>query len=61
MKAKDDPTIERIRKARHKISKECGHDPQRIVEYYSQLQEKYKDRIISDSEREGLPKEPVKV
>ncbi len=61
MKAKDDPTIARIREARHQISEECGHDAQRIVEYYGKLQKKYQDRIISDSKEETSPCEPVKV
>ena len=61
MKAKDDPTITRIREARHQISEECGHDPQRIIEYYGRLQKKYQDRIISDSREETIPREPVKV
>jgi hypothetical protein len=60
MKAKDDPTITRIREARHQISKQCGHDPQKIVKYYAKLQEKYRDRIISDSEEEIMPSESVK-
>lgn len=61
MKANDDPTITRIREVRHQISEECGHDPQRIVEYYSKLQKKYQDRIIGNSEEETIPSEPVKV
>ena len=61
MRAKDDPTITRIRETRHKISEKCGHDPQKIVEYYAKLQKKYQDRIISDSEEEMMPGEPVKV
>jgi hypothetical protein len=61
MKTKDDPTITRIREARHRISEECGHDPQRIVEYYAKLQKKYQDRIINDSEEEVTPAGPVKV
>jgi hypothetical protein len=61
MKTKDDPTITRIREARRRISEECGHDPQRVVEYYTNLQKKYQDRIINDSEEEMTPAEPVKV
>jgi hypothetical protein len=42
-----DPTIERIREARHRISEKCGHDPKRLVEYYMKLQaEKYADRLV---------------
>lgn len=42
-----DPTIARIREARHRISEKCGHDPKKLVEYYKQLQEeKYSDRLV---------------
>ena len=42
-----DPTIARIREARHCISEKCGHDPKRLVEYYMKLQEeKYADRLV---------------
>lgn len=40
MQLKDDPTIAGIRETRHKISEEFGHDPQRIIAYYIQLQKK---------------------
>ena len=44
---KPDPTIARIREARHRISEQCGHDPKRLVEYYMKLQEeKYADRLV---------------
>ncbi len=44
MKQEPDPAIERIREVRHRISEEHGHDPQRIVEYYLELQKKYQPR-----------------
>ena len=40
MQLKDDPTLASIREIRHEISEEFGHDPQRIVEYYLELQKK---------------------
>lgn len=43
---KDDATIARIREVRHKISEAHGHDPKRVIDYYIQLQEKYKDRLV---------------
>jgi len=61
MKAKDDPTITRIREARHKISEDCEHDPQKMVEYYVELQKKYQERVISSTQQETTPGEPVKV
>lgn len=50
MKPKDDPTIERIREARHRISEEHGHDPQKIVEYFLELQKKYDERLLDTKE-----------
>jgi hypothetical protein len=58
MEQKDDPTIERIREARHRISARHSHDPQKIVEYYLELQKKYKQRLLEDTEEEHS--EPVK-
>ena len=47
---KDDPTIERIRKARHEISETNQHDPRRLVDYYLELQKKYKERLQSSAD-----------
>lgn len=38
MATQDDPTTKRIREARHRISEKCGHDPQRLVDYYIKMQ-----------------------
>lgn len=40
-------TLERIRRVRHEISAECGHDPQKLVEYYIKLQERHRERLVS--------------
>ena len=58
MKQKDDPTIERIRETRHRISEAHNHDPQKIVEYYLELQKKYKQRLLADMDE--THSEPVK-
>ncbi len=34
----NDPVIDRIREARHLISEECGHDPEKLIEYYIRRQ-----------------------
>ncbi len=47
---KPDPTLAKIRAARHRISERCGHDPRRLVEYYLQVQEAYRDRLIWPSQ-----------
>ena len=52
MKYKVDLTIKRIREARHRISAKFEHDPKKVIEYYMELQKKYRDRILSDTEIE---------
>ena len=49
MMLKDDPAIKRIREVRHRISKEHGHDPQKLVNYYIELQKQYQ---LIDSAKE---------
>lgn len=51
MKLNDDPTIARIREARHYISQEYSHDPQRVVDYYIKLQKKYQSILNYPSRR----------
>ncbi|MGH2412195.1 MAG: hypothetical protein ACRDEA_00550 [Microcystaceae cyanobacterium] len=36
-----DEAIGQIRQIRHKISEEHGHDPQKLVSYYIELQKHY--------------------
>ena len=43
----DEPALTRIRKARQRISAKCGHYPEKLVEYYIELQKQYQDRLIS--------------
>jgi hypothetical protein len=43
----DDPTIKAVRDARHRISAMVGHDPRKLVEHYRQLQERHRERLIS--------------
>ena len=44
---KNDLVIDRIRKARHSISTECGHDPKKLVEYYMRRQDKRRSQTSS--------------
>ncbi len=46
-----DPTLARIREARHRISEKCGHDPRRLVEYYMEVQKQYSDRLVWPSKQ----------
>lgn len=39
--AKKDEAISQIRNVRHIISEENGHDPQKLVKYYIELQKQY--------------------
>lgn len=46
-----DPAIEEVRDARRRISERVGHDPARLVQYYIELQEQYRERLLSSPER----------
>lgn len=56
MRLEDDPTIRRIRDARHRISEECGHDARRLVEYYVEMERR--DGLRPD--KEAVPDTPSK-
>jgi hypothetical protein len=57
---KDDPTITKIREARHNISEANAHDPQKVIDYYIQLQKQYQERLIKSSEDEKESEPSVK-
>lgn len=42
-----DPAIDEVREIRHRISERFQHDPRRLVEYYMEYQEQYRDRLVS--------------
>jgi hypothetical protein len=44
---KEDPTIDAVREARHRISESVAHDPRKLVEYYRRLQERHRERLIT--------------
>jgi len=46
MKTTEDEPIERIRRTRHEISAQHGHDPRRLVEYYVEPQKAHEQRLI---------------
>ena len=54
---KDDPVIKAVRDARHQISESVDHDPQKLVEYYRQRQEKHPDRVVSRQANELHPQD----
>jgi hypothetical protein len=43
----DDDVIDEIRAIRRRISEQFQNDPGRLVAYYMQLQEQYRDRLWS--------------
>ena len=49
-----DPVIDEVREVRHRISERCGHNPERLVAYYLELQQQFRDRLISN-ERSSKP------
>jgi len=42
----NDAVIDEIREVRHRISQRFDHDPERLVAYYMEWQERYRDRFI---------------
>jgi hypothetical protein len=45
-KQPSDPVIDEVREVRRRISEQCGHDPERLVAYYMELQQQFADRLI---------------
>ncbi len=52
-----DPVIDEIREVRHRISERFAHDPARLVTYYTELQEQYRDRLIDPAKTPERPDE----
>jgi len=44
-----DAAISQIREVRHRISEQQEHDPQRVVDYYLELQRKFVKRLLPDN------------
>jgi len=49
MKKKTDPTLERIRAARKRISAQHGHDIEKMIAYYRRRQEEIESKKEIDS------------
>ncbi len=47
-----DPTLGRIRQARHEISERFDHDPDALVAHYMELDKKYSDRLWKEDGEE---------
>ena len=48
----NDAVLDRIRQARHQISEEHTHDPEKLVAYYIELQKQYSQRLLESSQIE---------
>ena len=44
-----DVAITQIRAVWHRISEQHGHDPQRLINYYLELQQKFTKRLLADN------------
>ena len=55
----DDAVIDEIREARHRISERYGHDPERLVEYYQEMQKKFADRLLPSEATKPQADQPV--
>ena len=42
---KQDAGLEEVRRIREKISRQFGNDPEKLVQHYIELQERYKERL----------------
>ncbi len=45
-----DPVIDEVREVRHRISARVDHDPAKLVEYYMNFQQQYRDRLVDTSQ-----------
>lgn len=43
----DSPIVEEVRRRRHEISERFGHDLQAYYHHLKELEEKYRDRVVS--------------
>ena len=46
MSKNEDGSLAQIRRVRHEISEEFGHDPNRLVDYYIALQTSHAERLL---------------
>ena len=58
MSKSEEGALAHIRRVRHEISEEFGHDPYRLVDYYIALQNSHADRLleaVAPKENSGIP------
>ncbi len=52
---KIDAALNRTRAIRSKISAECAHDPEKLVNYYLDMQKKLASRMVAPKKRAHKP------
>jgi hypothetical protein len=60
---KNDPAIERTRRARLQISNAFGNDPTKLVQYYIEMQKRFGARVRggpTEGAEQGLPPDAQK-
>jgi len=50
MTRQSDPVVDEVRAVRHEISARFDHDPERLVAYYMELQERYRERLMESED-----------
>jgi len=55
----NEPTLTRIRKARQRISAQCGHDPYKLVKYYMELQEQSQHKLVPSTNNPTQTKQTI--
>lgn len=46
-----DPVIDEIREIRHQISARCEHDAAKLIAYYMEFQNQYRDRLLKSEKQ----------
>ena len=50
-----DPLIDEIRTARHRISERFGHDTKALMDHYRALEDKYRHRMLKEPALQTSP------
>jgi hypothetical protein len=46
----NDPVIDEVREVRRRISAQFDHDPKKLVEHYIELQKRYAERLLVETQ-----------
>ncbi len=48
------PILEEIRRVRHEMSAEWGHDPRRMLEYFGSIQKEFPGKVVNFGAQETV-------